>query len=133
VQRATRQATKELSTIPKAQKCQVAPSYGQYIFIIFSDLNGVILTGFLQKEVHANRHVQVLRKSLSQPADKNNAACLQWKNVCSHASRVICAATIRNQPTEALPHLPYLPDFVPNSVKLFAPEYPPQSTGSEMW
>jgi len=71
--------------------------------------------------------------SLSQSADKNNAACLQWKNVCSDTSQVICAAAIKNQPTEALPHLPYLRDFVPNSVKLFAPEYPPQSTGSEMW
>jgi len=51
----------------------------------------------------------------------------------SHTSQVICAAAVRNQPTEALPHLSYLPDFVPNNVKLFAPKYPPQSTGSGMW
>jgi len=34
-QMVTKQATKELSTVPKAQKCQVATSYRQYIFIIF--------------------------------------------------------------------------------------------------
>ena len=73
-----------------------------------------------------------MKKGLSQPTDKNNAVCLQWENVCSHTCQVICAA-IRNQSTEVLPHLLYLPHFVPSSVNVFGPEYLPQSTGSEMW
>lgn len=112
---------------PPPKKARISKSVGKHMFIVFFDIEGVILCHAVPKgqSVNANYYSKVLRRDLAtairkkRPNGYNGQMIIHQDNAPAHASQEVQTTIQIQLEAEVLSHPPYSPDLAPCDFALF--------------